>query len=418
MEKGKYNLGGVKMKKRLLIVILFSFGIAATASATEVINIDLNGYNDGNAPPTGTVAKYDDGINQWNVYYGGWGKPMGSPQSADLRNYNEPNLSSTYAAQVWIGDANQGSRRYAWGSGLMDDGFVKDGNFAGDPNIQLFGQDAYQGTFDIYVYGDTVGDFNLTVNGNANFSNITKHVSGGFDGNFVENKNYVIYTGIPIYNPNSVTISYTGDLDALQLVSTKRPQAIYNEKKITGDSYDVAFETNARSGEGQPFGPDIDNTVPGFPGIVVYLDSGEYMEYDITMNDANEGQYAIRAGARTTSGPASLPLSLDGKSLGAVYRAEGWDDVGDTCSVSVNLYGRSEKYVIKWQVPARVYFDMGYLKFTRLGDVNMPDCNAVYEQGFNYAGDLNHDCHVDYKDIVEMTNHWLNCNSPDPNECL
>jgi hypothetical protein len=355
------------MKKKLLLVILFCLGITGMALAgiyptqfdgdanRQVISIDLNGYNDGNAPAAG-----------WNVYYGGWGKPMGSPRSANLRDYNEPNLPSTYAAQVWIGD-NGKNHYYKWGSGVMDDGFIQDPNAEpNDPNISLFGQDAYQGTFDIYVYGDTPGDFNLTVNG------------------------------------------------------TKRPQVISANSvgmKIIGSSYDVAYETNARDSEGQHFGPDIDNTVPGRPGIVVYIDSGEYMEYDITVNDANEGRYAICAGARTTWGPASVPLYLDDKPLGIVDRPEGYDDVEDTNSVNVNLYGRSEKYIIKWQVPARAYFDLGYLKFTWLGDVNMPDCNAVYAEGFEYAADLNHDCHVDYKDLYQMTQNWLKCESPDPNEC-
>ncbi len=387
-------------------------------TGAEVINIDLNGYNDNNAPPAGTVAAYDDGINQWNVYYGGWGIAMGSPRSADLADYDEPCMPSTYAKQVWIGDANQGSRGYEWGCGLMDDGFIKDGNLppaTGDPNIRLWGVDAYQGKFDIYVYGSSDGNFTLDINDNANYHNIEKHVSGGFDGNFVENKNYVIFRCIPIYCPNYVTITYSGDLDALQLVSAKRPVAIYLDPNLPAKEYDVAFETNARDGEGQHFGPDIcpPDTFSSY-GYVVYLDNGEYMKYDITMNDVNEGEYAIYAAVDVRDYDADfLEVSLDDIMLGtlsAPFTPPPPVTLNETNRVYVNIFEGSHTF--KWRLTDMAYFNLAYFVFERVGPINISDCNDIYMYGFNYEGDLDGDCHVDFNDLKVITDDWLDCYSP------
>jgi hypothetical protein len=420
MKKRKYNLGGVKMKKKLLIVILFCFGIAGMASAAEVINIDLNGYNDANVY-TGTAA-YNDGINKWNTYFGGWGKPMGSPRSANLANYNEPCVPGIYAAAVWIGENAGTNRLYVYGTGLMDDGFKNNPNVPGDPNIQLFGQGGYGGTYDIYVYGASAGTFTLTRGSTVLGANSVDGTAPS--GQFVLGKNYVVFQNVNIANdPNFVRIKYSNVINGLQLVKKKQPVAIKNGTEIGARDYDVAFDTNRRSGESQLFGPDIGGadawSTYGYVGYLDYYNGGEYMEYDVTMDDVNEGEYNIYALVDTRSVDAiNMDISFNGLMLGTVQAAyTGEPDLSMTNPVSVNIFGSPEVQTFKWQLSAAAYHNIAYFLFERIGNLNMPDCNAVYRYGFNYAGDLNGDCKVNYKDLDLISEQWLSCYDPNENNC-
>jgi hypothetical protein len=464
------------MKKKLLMIVLFCLGIAGIASAVEVINIDLNVDGDANAW-TGT-AGYDGGTEVWQAYYGGQGKAMGSQRSANLVNYDEPCKPSTYAAQVWISNGDSGNhetyRDVNISNLLMCDGFKKKTAATADPNICLFGWDAYTGKFDIYVYGIEAGDFNLAVcdvnvwwepnnvgapdanvhpaDGNtfklhndSKWTYTKKSVSGGFTGDFEENQNYVVFPSVDVntyrgtitasdantdtntvlLSVNKIYIIYTKRINGIQLVSTKRPVAIYNTELIEARNYDVAYETNARSGETQHFGPDTappDVASMGF-GYVTYLDGGEYMKYDIKINDVNEGEYRVKAYVYIRDSDANyLEVYIDDIDLGTLSAGNG--QVGDppyvypTNSVNVNIFEGSHTF--KWSMPRVYYFNIIGFEFDYAGPINMPDCNAVYKYGFadNYkASDLNHDCHVDFKDLKIITNDWLKCYSPDPNDC-
>ncbi len=56
----------------------------------------------------------------------------------------------------------------------MNNGFVANAGTA-EPNISIWGQGAYQGVYDIYVYGNDAGSFRLDQNGVTT----TKTVTGG-----------------------------------------------------------------------------------------------------------------------------------------------------------------------------------------------------------------------------------------------
>jgi len=404
------------MKKKLLFIVLLCLGISVAAQAVEVINIDLNNYGDDTAY-TGTAA-YNDGVNQWNVYYGGWGKPMGSPRSLNLAAYNEPCEPSTYAAQVWIGDRGV-DHNYVSGTALMDDGFVNESTVAGEPNIQLFGSGAYGGTFDIYVYGNEAGSFTVT-RGSTVIG--TKTVTGGVTaGEFVEGGNYVVFTGVNISSdPNYVLIKYSNMINGLQLVKQKTPVAIQDGTEIGVGTYDVAYETNQRSGETQVFGPDMtaadDYSSYGYLG---YLDAKEYMEYDFTMDDGNEGEYGITAYVDVSTYDANyMNVYVNDLSLGTFWTTyTGEWDLASTNQVTVNLFGSSDVQTFKWQMSRAYYHNICYFKFERLGDLDMPDCDAVYKYGFEYTSDLNGDCKVDYKDLAVISEEWLSCIDPNENNC-
>ncbi len=384
-------------KMKLLTIVLFILGAGGAALAAEVINVDLNGHGD-NIPYVGNGA-YDVGKSTWNVYYGGWGKPAGSPRSDLLVDYDEPCEPGIYAAQVWIGDPGTG-HGYIDGSELMDDGFVA--NPGVEPNISLFGQDAYTGTFDIYVYGANDGNFTIT----SPSYNSTKEVNGvAPPGEFVEGGNYVVFPTVRIDDSNTVVLSYTNELNGLQLVKLKEPVAIQDGTEINAPDYDVAYDTNRRDDEEQHFGPD------GNSVYVFYLDDGEYMEYDITVDDANVGRYSIKAWVNTQwEYCTNLNVYLDDIWLGKLILEEDSTayppDFDPTSSVSVNLFKGSHTF--KWAHIGGGYgYDISKFKFTRTGDVIMNDCNDVNTYGLNYAGDLTGDCRVDEKDLALIVDNWL-----------
>jgi hypothetical protein len=286
------------MKIKLLTTVLIVLAVVGVVTAAEVINVDIKGFND-NTPYVGNGA-YDVGNAVWAPYYGGWGVPVGSPRSEALVPSTVPVahqfLSSVYAAQVWIGDNGQ-KHGYQSGSGLMDDGFVA--NVGAEPNISIFGQGAYQGVYDIYVYGRDAGSFILDQNVNGTFVETTKIVSGDANaGEFKLGQNYVVFSDVNVNSSDShnLYLTYTNKLNALQFVSKKVPFVVEpNESgviRIQAGNWSVAGDRNNRptaDNEGTKFGPDT-FTDASVGREVGWLDVYEFMDYDITVNEANEGQ--------------------------------------------------------------------------------------------------------------------------------
>jgi hypothetical protein len=457
-------------------------------AAPEVISVDFKGNNA--TTVYGGTTHYYTGIdaNVWRTYYPGlgWGVPVGS-QRADqnsLAMYNEPCVPSTYAAQVWIGVDANGATYQTYGPcdvNLMDDGFRKTGG-ATNPGIRLFGKGAFGGTggqadpnFDIYVYGGGDGNAcNVTLTqstlGGRGRSE-TNSVTGGFDGNFVQGKNYVIFHDVNIGDgdlgpntpadgngPNSVTISFDGAVNGLQLVKLKTPlecvKAALPSKNaentlagvdvngtmwrgtgfdINAVAWDVSYDTNRRDSEITYFGPDIGvidinlglSTHDGIYPSVFYIDSAEYMKYDINVGVANKGNYAVYALVDTDNGACTaLNVYIDDIPLGTLtctgtsyhYFRYAPDSGLTSTPAYCNLFAGPHEF--KWQSGAQEGYNLYRFVFVYTGDINMPDCNAVYKYGFNYAGDFTHDCHVDFNDLQILTDVWLTCYSPDPNDCL
>lgn len=406
-------------KMKLLTVILFILSAGRVVLAAEVINVDLNGYND-DRPYIGTGA-YDVGESVWTVFYGGWGEPVGSARSEGLVTDEEEWYCSVYAAQVWIGD--KGNHWYQWGSALMDDGF--DVNEVAEPNISIFGEGAYQGIYDIYVYGSAAGSFKLTRYGNTTI----KDVNGIYPpGEFVEGGNYVVFSDVDVNNANpaDLYLTYTNKLNGLQLVREKSPVAIEpNEAdvfRIQAGNYDVAGERNVRTDDPGGFGPDIfADPDPNIGLVVGYLEIPEFMTYDITVDDANQGQYDIRIGVDTGgSYPCyALDIYLDDRFLGTVTYNKVSPAIGDTTAVTTNLF--EGDHTITWKFPPEgavsTGFNIMYVKFTRTGDVVMNDCNDVTLYGLIYDADLTGNCVVDFQDLSVVVGNWLNCDNPDPDAC-
>ncbi len=389
-------------KRRGLAICLLCLAAAGSAFAVEIINIDINNYGNDTAYSGSGAA---EGRTDWIVFYEGWGIAVGSQRSANLVNQGAGGAASTYAEQIWIGDDGRGHEYIPGaGSGLMDDGFVNTAGSGGlnDPNIAFMGQGAYGGTFDLYVYGSEAGTFTLA---DANDILASKSVTGGVAEGFVEGGNYVVFENVPLGNPNMIRLYYTNVINGLQLVSRKQPVVIVpstdpNDNVIDARNYDVAYDTNAREGENNIYGPDLGN-------YVHYLDTGEYMIYDLDVPQEAQGRYLLSADFVTYWGAASANMYLDNKLLGTLTQTQHQEDPSVYRSVEdlpVNLFaGRHE---LKW-ANIENYFDMVRLRLTYEGPISLDNCEDVYRYGLQPAGDLNKDCRVDMEDLTEVVSHWL-----------
>jgi hypothetical protein len=410
------------MKMKLLTTVLIVLVAVGVVTAAEVINVDIRGYGN-NAPYVGNGA-YNVGPNAvWTAYYGGFGVPVGSARSEGLVPSSTGGglgfFCSVYAAQVWIGD--DGDHDYEYGSGLMNDGFVANPSLNPNPKLHIFGQDAYQGIYDIYVYGRDAGSFTLNYYGTPT----TKTVDGTAPaGTFVQGGNYVIFSNVDINNANSndVYLTYTNQLNALQLVKKKDPVNVQNGTIIAAANWDVAGERNIRSDDPHGFGPDIAGTEVG------YLETGEFMGYDINVDAVNQGRYWISIDVNTAGLYNANPLRiyLDDKVVGDVCDCNLITIIGKTTDVSVNLF--KGNHTVKWHLPFQAInqfphngttgFDVVDVNFTRIGSIAMTDCNEVDFYSANYPADLSGNCTVGLEDLALMVNNWLICNNPDQNGCF
>ncbi|MCK5564928.1 MAG: carbohydrate-binding protein [Planctomycetes bacterium] len=390
----------MKKKKLLLTVISLLMGIAPMALAVEVISVDINNFTN-DTVYAGEAAV--PGATQWVAYYGDWGIPLGSPRSADLAD-TVTVQPSTYAEQVWLGDPGDHGYISGVGDGLLDDGFFNDGSGTSDPSVVFVGNiaGAYGGTFDVCVYGNSEGTFTLK-EGDAVIETAT--ITGTTTG-FVEGENYALFQDISLADPNSITLVYSNELNGIQLVSTKATpvpiiaSADPNTNVIDARDYDVAHDTNNRSGEQTLYGPDIGS-------VVFYLDEGEYMEYDIAVDAANQGLYEITANVGTEWGPANLSLYLDGVLHGTLtFPQTGDKTINATNAATVNLF--EGNHTLKWAAEtSQIYFNVVELKIVYLGDISLTDCAEL--SGYPdqvLIGDINNDCRVGLDDLLLLTSEW------------
>lgn len=409
------------MKMKLLTIISVVLVAVGVVTAAEVINVDIRGYGD-NMPYVGNGA-YDVGPNAvWTAYYGGWGVPVGSSRSEGLATSTQSGFSSVYAAQVWLGD-NGLIHGYQWGSNssLMNDGFTAQG--PNEPNLAIFGQGAFQGVYDIYVYGSGAGgSFTLTRYGTP----ATQTISGDANaGEFKLGENYVVFSNVDINNSSSDDLYltyYQVTLNALQFVKKKSPVEVNNTGTtiVSAANWDVAGDRNMSYSyrtDLQPFGPDT------YGGTVGYVDVGEFMGYDINVGDANQGRYLISLDVNTASQYRAIPLRiyLDDKVLGDVCDMNLIAWAGKTTDISANLFKGS--HTIKWHLPFQgtggtTGFNVVDVNFTPIGSFTMSDCNEVGFYGYNYPADLSGNCVVGLEDLALAVDNWLICNNPDPNECF
>lgn len=409
-------------KKTFLVMALICLGLTGILRAAEVISIDINNYGNDTAYSSEAAVP---GATEWVVYYGGWGVSAGSPRTdnlAEARAYDpdneDPYPQSTYAAQVWLGDPGGHDYISGAGNGLLDDGFAKSPS-ASDPNIAFIGSDlfsaagdsAYGGTFDVYVYGDSAGDFYLTsLASDPNLGDVviaSGSVTGTTSG-FVEGENYVVFEDVTIARPSSVRLWYTNELNAIQLVSTKEPFVVNstatdpNDYTIDSTAWDAAFDTNTREDEdgrygfGSFYGPD------SYPGWVGLLFTGDWMLYDLVVNPADQGQYELFvdiAGDYT----GEIDLFLDDNPVGTL-------DETSTDPILINLF--AGMHTLRWESTDYHGDNIGGISLVYVGGITLNNCEDVYTYGENLAGDINRDCRVNLEDLVLILDEWTNNYNP------
>jgi len=393
------------MKMKLVTSIIFILIAVGAASAAEVINVDIKGY--GSETPYVGNGAYDVGDDtEWTVYYGGWGMPVGSARSEGLQTSSQGWYCGVYAAQVWLGDTGE-DHSFQWGSGLMDDGFVAD--IGNEPNLAIFGDGGFQGIYDIYVYGNDAGSFKLGYYGIVTEKTVTGGVAAG---TFVEGGNYVVFQDVDVNDPysGSIYIAYTAKLNGLQFVKKKEPVSVGNGTTIPAASWDVAGERNVQSDDPQGYGLDT------FGGSVGFLESEEFMAYDITVDDANKGQYQIGLDVNTAGQYrlTKMNMYLDDRYLGDVNYLVVDPVAGKTTVVTTNLFAGN--HTVKWRFPPNT--DWGFnivdVNFVRVGDAVMNNCDDVSKYGLFYDADitttdvsLTPNCAVNIYDLDAMVSNWL-----------
>jgi hypothetical protein len=383
---------------------------APVALGDEVISIDINNYGN-KVAYSGTAGVA--GAATWIAYDGGWGVPVGSGRTSGLAEVGEVK-AGTYAAQVWMADDGQHNYVSGAGAGLLDDGFVSrtpsPTATSSDPNLLFVGIEnagdvgAYGDVFDVYVYGDSAGTFRLT---DANMVPLAaaESVSGTVAG-FVEGQNYVVFEDIAIANPNSVRLLYSNEINAIQLVKTTTPKSIIrhtmtadpNDYTINVPAYSAAYDTNGRAGEITFYGPDIS------ADEVYYLDTNEFMEYDIQIDALNKGKYNFYVDLTGTMA-VTVEVFLDGALRGTVTGTG--TRVGP---VGLNLFEGT--HIIKWRSTGAHGGNIDDLVFNYVGAISFADCQEVKSYGIAPAGDVTGDCRVSLADLVAVAADWALCYDP------
>jgi len=406
------------MKMKLLTVVLIILSAIGVALAADVINVDIKGFGD-KKPYVGNGA-YDVGNDAvWTVFYGGWGVPVGSARSEGLvEEGQQPGYYSVFASQVWLGD-NGKIHGYDWNSppAMMNDGFTA--TAPNEPNISIWGQGAYQGVYDIYVYGNSsdAGSFTLDQNG----VKTPKAVTGGIPaGTFVENGNYVIFPNVDINDADSskLYLTYTNKLNGLQFVRKYRDPceiSVDHNTVILAADYAVAGEKNiGQYGETQLYGPDIFGG-----GVDGYVYPQEFMVYDINVSDANKGRYNIGLDVNVNNQvwAKDIKIYLDDANLGHVNYDIWTPPLGLTTTVSANLL--PGKHTIAWeQMSTDFGFNIYDVNLVRTGPITMSNCDEVIFYGRTLPADFSHNCSVGLEDLAIAMENWLSCNNPDYGGCF
>ncbi len=277
-------------------------------------------------------------------------------------------------------------------------------------------------------------------------------------------------------DPNCAVIGYNGQIDGIQLASVKRhvrglnvaePCIVYVEvgigtrKKVRGQwpadtptpvinnpltsnrtnllcaDYDAAYENNGLAGEYDLDGPDCgwaipDETLIGFidedwakRGYNTYINSGEWMEYDLIVTPETKGLYTVRGLVNCWSAEASIGVCIDNTyELGTLTQKK-YSDMSPPIN-DPNAVVWSENYVnfnlfiglhkFKWKQNGAYCNILGF-QISYIGSVPIEVCEDVKKHGLELDGDINGDCYVNFADVKVLTDNWLRTGCAAPDNC-
>lgn len=428
------------MKKNILMMSMaMLMAVLSLANAAVVFNVDINGETEPGVPDLAPFGEYtnghpgvfNDGINKWNVFVGGWEVrlvPDDIPEGANwqmTRAYigwgNAENVVWTYNGDRTL-FLDYASRKTGSDAPIL---YVIGGT---NPNN---GVRYSQGVYDVYLYGNGESIFNVTgtspqTDPDIIPSAVTYMIGlGGHnpnDANYFENYNYAKVSNLDSSQTITVEI-VSGGLAGLQLVDKGIliPQAF----PLPGDSR-VGTDFNpawcsfgydkSRIGTG-PFVTTWSDSY-GFYGILAQGAVGEWVTYELYVADGNyAGFYEINCAYCADPDGSGTP--------GGVLGQVGFKiDDGPVVKVDISDTG-TWAFANGWTPFKRIYLSKGYhrLRFSfesavaniwgfrarRATDQTVTSCLDAQLKGSDLlASDLNADCITNFKDLAMFAAEWLN----------
>ncbi len=293
-----------------------------------------------------------------------------------------------------------------------------------------------------------------------------------------------VYLDNDVYlsDPNCLVIGYNNQIDGIQLASVKRkvrmsgyylptpandpcvvaiasPGALRRAVKgqwpvetplavikLTGTSnrtnllcgdYDAYYETNLRGGEYDKDGPDAMWATSGEPlieyvdqdwvadGYMSYVDSAEWMEYDLIATTDTKAFYKVRAIVNCWWGAANIGVYVDKSEELGELEQEKYEDMGTAETDANALYWTNDVTImlltgfhkLRLRQNGAYYNILGFqIAYESTLVVNF--CSDVLKYGLGIPGDINRDCYVDLEDLKVIVDDWANCNDPQDPSCI
>ncbi len=354
-----------------------------------------------------------------------------------------------------------------WAYGGIFDVYI---TIAGAPNGQVIMRDGKGNIFgpntltgvnneNNWVEGDNYVKFSDVWVGGTDTRN-----ANGQDPNYIDYEEYFT-------DPNCLVIGYNNQIDGIQLASVKRrvraaglpadPCIVAKEvpggneyrKKVKGTwpveipmavikmmgssnrtnllcgDYDAYYETNALAGEPDYDGPDamwtgasepligyVDNQAWVVDGYMSYVESGEWMEYDLIATTDTKAMYKVRALVNCWWGPADIGVFIDQSVELGEMELEKYEEMSPAETDANAIYWTnyidfmlfSGYHRLRLRQNGAYYNILGFqIAYDSTLVVN--NCSDVYNYGFGIPGDLNRDCYVNWYDLELFVENWLHC---------
>jgi len=423
------------MKSKIIIFIML-VTFTGAVNALTVFNIDINGepYGpnspenlhpfgayDGNAP----AGAFDDGINRWNVYIGGWPIRM-VPTSI-------PAGANWQLSKVYVG----------WDYDI--------GGFAlhGDPNFTLFNDYAYktgpnsptlsiiggadpdtginysQGAYNLYLYANDASQYAIEAlhpDGSDASTVVNLPGTDPNDPNYLSNTNYAIVENLDSSTWINITID-SGQLAGLQLVDRGIKVPVVDPlpgDTRAGTDFSTAWASFAYDISHIGTGPFVVEWTDGIPPVTRNLLAqtypGEWLVYDMYVEEVNEAGFyeincayctmldGVQVGFQIDDGPTAV---VDISNTGTWGWPNGWSDFAQGRLYLSQGYHRLKVSIIGGGV------NIWGFRIRRADNQSVVTCLDAQMAGYALNDmDFDGDCIVNLVDLARFAANWLDCTNP------
>lgn len=405
------------MLKHNLLIFFLLIAFAGVAGAATVFKIDLNASPNLDAYQGGAAA-YDDGINDWQSYYGVDWRRIARPSGGVPRGANVTNPFLMYG-QGNYGLNVEGFADPDYPRGLMTDGWrtvdpeLEEIEFVCIPweadHVMFFSR----GVYDIYVYSNEANNrIRFPWHWPPPSFPGSKTMTGmpGYDPDnptFVEGQNYVVFEGMNIdsaaHGYEWVIILANKSISAIEFVN--RGWEITDGVSIVPGPYNYVYAFDRTD----QFPPATDDP----NGVWGWTQQGEWLDFDIYVEgEPNEGFYDVFASVVGPYPGAHIGFSLDYGTVQDANAYTGAADFGDTPQDTppIRLY-LSGDHRLRVSIESQESFNVHTINFAKSAS-QVPTCEDIQAMGNALLMDFNGDCIVNFKDFAEFADKWLTCNDP------